>query len=155
MAKHLLEMCEEINQDERNNIKDLLKKKKTKNLQEDTLLHQTSDNNNMNTNKSEIEPVSLTIREKATINRQLLKALISANAPLFFVKDPEQNQNKKKSQIFEESTSSEIDVNLDDNANDYVSNMDEFMDNLNQISNNLIDDVHLLDSNSEETISTL
>ncbi|CAG8463171.1 12130_t:CDS:2 [Cetraspora pellucida] len=60
--------CEEIHQDERNNIENILANastKKTKNLQKNNSLPQ------------------------ASVNRQLLKALISANAPLSFIEDPE------------------------------------------------------------------
>ncbi|CAG8511556.1 11739_t:CDS:2, partial [Dentiscutata heterogama] len=61
MEKHLLKKCEDISQDEHDNTN----------------------------NKQEIESISLSIGEKASINHQLLKALISANAPLSFVEDAE------------------------------------------------------------------
>ncbi|CAG8581991.1 15241_t:CDS:10 [Cetraspora pellucida] len=97
MVKHILVTCEEIHQDERNNIENILANastKKTKNLQKNNSLPQVDNHNdNCNTNTNdvpEVEDISvLSIGEKASINRQLLKALISANAPLSFVEDPE------------------------------------------------------------------
>ncbi|CAG8638721.1 10968_t:CDS:2, partial [Dentiscutata heterogama] len=108
MAKHLLVICEEIHQDERDNIENILKNtntKKTKNLQKnnqvdndndllsqvdnDLLLQVDNYNDNCNDLSKAKNTSVLFIGEKASINRQLLKALISANALLSFVEDPE------------------------------------------------------------------
>ncbi|CAG8440537.1 11091_t:CDS:2 [Cetraspora pellucida] len=61
MIKHLLERCNDIHQDEYDNT--------------DT------------SSKQEIKSILLFIRKKAYINYQLLKALISTNAPLLFVEN--------------------------------------------------------------------
>lgn len=88
MEKHLLEKCEDISQDERDSISDILKNTKVKKLRKNNSLSDTDDNTDTS-NKQEIESISLSIGEKASIHRQLLKALISANAPLSFVEDAE------------------------------------------------------------------
>ncbi|CAG8752868.1 4298_t:CDS:1, partial [Dentiscutata heterogama] len=64
-------------------------------------------------------------------------------------------QNEKKSQPSEKKIN-EIEGNIsDDDYNDCSDNIDEFMVNLNQMSEKLIDDIHVLDINSGETIPAL
>ncbi|CAG8655130.1 13102_t:CDS:1, partial [Racocetra fulgida] len=58
MAKHLLEKCEDIHQDERNNIEDILKNTDTKNLEKKNLLSQDDDHNTNTNNKSKTEHTS-------------------------------------------------------------------------------------------------
>ncbi|CAG8470903.1 10607_t:CDS:2 [Cetraspora pellucida] len=90
MEKHLLEKYEDINQDERDSISDILKNTKVKKLRIYNSSFQTDTDDNTDTNNNqEIESVTLSIREKVSINRQLLKTLILTNAPLSFVEDAE------------------------------------------------------------------
>ncbi|CAG8788571.1 16304_t:CDS:2, partial [Cetraspora pellucida] len=84
MTKHLLENCENISQDEQI--------EPTLDLDLPTLDSSTSD---LPTSISDLSTTSelsittltisdLSIRDKASINHQLLKAIISSNAPLSF-----------------------------------------------------------------------
>ncbi|CAG8603734.1 1817_t:CDS:2 [Dentiscutata heterogama] len=74
MAKYLLLICEEIHQDK---------------LDNNLLLQVDNYNDNCNDLSKVKNTLVLSIGEKASINYQLLKALILANAPLLFVEDPE------------------------------------------------------------------
>ncbi|CAG8509983.1 11750_t:CDS:2, partial [Scutellospora calospora] len=116
MTKHLLEKCKNIEQHECDNIRNILKASETKGskkkdsiqndeIEVETVLN-TLDSPNSDLSNSDLPtftsdlstsdlsisslPISvLSIRDKTSINRQLLRAIISSNIPLSFVEDPE------------------------------------------------------------------
>ncbi|CAG8771141.1 19515_t:CDS:2, partial [Racocetra fulgida] len=81
-------------------------------------------------------------------------------AQVFWYINQKSKQDKEKSKILNESTSNNMEEkNLDNNDNDDGINedcdVDKFIDNLNQISAGLIDDLYVFDTNHEGTIPKL
>ncbi|CAG8620212.1 512_t:CDS:1, partial [Cetraspora pellucida] len=90
MKKYLLRRCEDIQQDKHDNIRDILKNSEVDKLQKNDSSFQTdTDDNTDSSSKQEIESILLSNSKKVAINRQLLRALISANASLSFIEDTE------------------------------------------------------------------
>ncbi|CAG8529771.1 7021_t:CDS:2 [Cetraspora pellucida] len=79
-----------FNKYEHDNIRDILKTLEVKKSQNNDSPFQIDTDDNIDTsNKQETESISLSIGEKSSINCQLLKVLISANAPLSFIENAE------------------------------------------------------------------